>query len=69
MTELTDTQIALMMKAALEFNATLVGLASAYYGNMDSKSAKRFQREYKKLFDSYRDTLKTIFPEEYSDVR
>ena len=68
MIELTDTQIALMMKAGLEFNAILVSLAATYYGNMDSKNAKRFQREYKELFDSYRDTLKTIFPEEYSDV-
>jgi hypothetical protein len=62
--EPTDAQLALMMKAALEFNATLVGLAAAYYGNMDSKNSKRFRRDYKNLFDTYKQTMRDIFPEE-----
>lgn len=62
--DITDKQIALMLKAALEFNATLVGMAAGYYGNMDSKNAKRFRRDYKRLFDQYRETMREIFPEE-----
>lgn len=62
--EVTDAQIGLMLKAALDFNASLVGMATAYYGNMDAKNAKRFKADYKKLFAAYRDELKRIFPED-----
>lgn len=62
--EMTDEQIALMLKAALEFNATLVALAASYYGNMNSKNAKRFRKDYKDLFAKYRETMQVIFPEE-----
>lgn len=62
--EITDAQIALMLKSALEFNATLVGMAAVYYGNMDAKNAKRFKHDYKNLFAQYRADLKAIFKEE-----
>ena len=65
--KITDQQIALMLKAALEFNATLVGMAATYYGNMDSRNAKRFRADYKKLFDAYRNELKGIFPEDIKE--
>ncbi len=62
--KITDEQIATMLKAALEFNATVVALATVYYGNMDSKNAGRFRKDYKRLFSEYRSTLKMIFPKE-----
>lgn len=61
MKELNDTQIALMMKCALDFNATVVALASAFYGNMDDeKNIKKFERNYKQLLKGYNDNLKNI---------
>jgi len=62
--EITDKQVGLLVKAALEFNATLVALAATYYGNMDSKNAKKFQADYRRLFAEYRKQLKFIFPDE-----
>lgn len=64
--EITDKQIGLMLKAALDFNASLVALAASYYGNMDRKNAKRFRADYKRLFAEYRQQLKFIFPSEES---
>jgi hypothetical protein len=62
--EITNTQIGLMMKAALDFNASLVALAATYYGNMDAKNAKKFRADYKRVFAEYRKQLKYIFPSE-----
>lgn len=61
---ITDRQVGLLVKAALEFNASLVGLAAMYYGNMNAQNAKRFRREYRLLFDEYRKQLNFILPEE-----
>ena len=62
--EVTDTQVGLMLKAALDFNGALVALAATYYGNLDAKSSKRFVSDYKILFAEYRKQLKFIFPDE-----
>lgn len=42
---LLDKDIALMMKASLEYNAAIVALATAFYGNMDSRRAQRQLRD------------------------
>lgn len=62
--ELTDAQIALMIKAALEFNAILVALCTQYYGKLDEKTTKQFRSDYKRLFEEYRTELHKIFPKE-----
>lgn len=52
--QLTNTDVALMMKAALEFNANIITIASAFYGNMGSKTAhKNFQKNIDATRDAY----------------
>ncbi len=61
MTELNDTQIAALMKLALEFNAGILALCTVYYGNMDTpKNQKRFISEYKKMNKEYKDRIYEI---------
>ena len=65
--DITDKQVGLMVKAALDFNANMVALAAAYYGNMDAKNAKKFRADYKSLFAEYRKQLKFIIPDEVAE--
>lgn len=68
MSEINDTQVGLLMKSALEFNANIVSLAAAYYGNVsDKRSLRQFNSELRKASDKYIKALKKI--EEYDCER
>ena len=59
--ELSNTDVALIMKSALEFNASVLHLATAYYGNMDSKAAqKSLKANMDKIVDAYTKQLESI---------
>ena len=62
MNEPTDTQVALLVKEALEYNAGLIVLATAYYGSLaDNPSARRrFVREVEKTQKQYGERIKEI---------
>ena len=54
MTVLLDKDIAIAMKLALEYNAAIITLATAYYGNMDSRiSQKNFRKNLKEIQAEY----------------
>ena len=54
MKPLLDKDIAIAMKLALEYNAAVVALATAYYGNMDSRiSQKTFRKNLRAIQDDY----------------
>ena len=54
MTVLLDKDIAIAMKLALEYNAAIITLATAYYGNMDSSiSQKNFRKNLKEIQADY----------------
>ena len=60
MSKLTNEQVALILKSALDFNAAVVALA-AFYGNMDDmKNIKQFDKNYKQIFKGYNEQLKSI---------
>lgn len=51
---LLDKDIAIAMKLALEYNAAIITLATAYYGNMDSRiSQKNFRKNLKAIQADY----------------
>ena len=59
--ELSNTDVSLMMKAALEFNSQVLHIATIFYGNMDSKLAqKSLQKNMKRTIESYNKQLEMI---------
>jgi hypothetical protein len=71
MDKVTNQQIAVVMKLALEFNAALIGLCTMYYGNMDNgKNQRKFLREYQRLVKKYEtDLLAVMVPKKEKDER
>lgn len=60
---ITDLQLSFMLKAALEYNASLIALCINYHGTLaDEKNRKRFINNYRALDNSYQQTLHEIFP-------
>lgn len=55
--QLTDNQYYLLMKLALDFNAGIIALATAWQG---SYNKKRFIKEYQKRAKEYQDGIKKI---------
>lgn len=55
--QLTDSQYYLLMKLALDFNAGIIALATAWQG---SYNKKRFVKEYQKRAEDYQDGIKKI---------
>lgn len=59
--ELTDTQIALMIKAALEFNATVISNASFVYGQQfKPHTRKAFVKQFHTQCKEYQKQLERI---------
>lgn len=54
--QLTDKQYALLMKLALDFNACIIGLATAYQGG----NTRQFIKEYKKRANEYQEGIKQV---------
>ena len=56
---ITNKDVGIMMKLALEYNASVIALATYHYGNMDSKSAQKsfrynllsIDKQYRKAHD------------------
>ena len=55
--QLTDKQYYLLMKLALDFNAGIIALATAWQG---SYNKKRFVKEYQKRAREYQDSIEKI---------
>lgn len=55
--QLTDSQYYLLMKLALDFNAGIIALATAWQG---SGNKKRFIKEYQKRAKEYQDGIEKI---------
>lgn len=63
--ELTDMQIMLIMKAALEYNAEIVRSCSFIYGqDIKQSSRKRLYSDFTKLARDYGKTIESILKEE-----
>lgn len=60
---LTDTQIALIMKIALDHNAAIIGFCSLIYGearNVKESSRKKWHSQMKKQWEAYQDNMNRI---------
>lgn len=69
MREINSTQVALMMKTALDFNVKIVSLAAAYYGNIiDKRSLRQFNSELRKASDEYIKVLREIEEHDYEQT-
>ena len=56
--ELTDRDIATMMKLALEYNAGIVAQCTLFYGNVDAKpNQDKLRKSLMKLSVQYRESL------------
>ena len=56
--ELTDRDIAIMLKFALEFNASVVMICTQYYGNVDTKPRQdKLRKSLLKISEQYRESL------------
>ena len=55
--QLTDNQYYLLMKLALDFNAGIIALATAWQGNYDKK---HFIKEYQKRVKEYQYGIEEI---------
>lgn len=56
--ELTDRDIATMMKFALEYNAGVVALCTNFYGNVTTRSnQEKLRKGLLKLSEQYRESL------------
>ena len=61
-TNISNADIALMMKAALEYNAHVLHVATAFYGNMDNaKAQKSLYKNMRELSDAYVKQLESIY--------
>jgi hypothetical protein len=59
--QLNDTQIALVMKSALEYNANVVALSAHAMGNITNpKTSRQFKENLDKVGDEYAKKLKNI---------
>lgn len=59
--ELTDKDVMLMMKNALEYNAGVVALCTNFYGNVDSKrNAKKLSDGLLRISKVYREQIEKI---------
>lgn len=59
--ELTDKDVALMLKAALEYNAGILAIATSFYGNVGtSRSQKRLRESLINTSKAYRKQLMDI---------
>ena len=63
---MNDDQISLLLISALEYNASIVSLASIYYGNCrnNPKLAKKASKEFQQIMDHYGDKVKAILEDE-----
>lgn len=65
--ELTDTQIMLIMKNALDYNAEVVKACSFIYGqDLKPNVRKRIHSDFKKLVRDYAKNLEAILDESES---
>jgi len=55
--QITDNQYYLLMKLALDFNTSIIALATAWQGNYNKK---RFIKEYQKKAKEYQDGIESI---------
>lgn len=59
--QLTDTEISLLMKSALEYNASIITACAHYYGNIKSKNSQnRFVKVLKYITKEYQNSLDNI---------
>ena len=59
---ITNKDVGIMMKLALEYNASVIALATYYYGNMDSRPAqKSFRSQLMRIEKEYKKTLDELF--------
>jgi len=64
MNDLNDKQVGLLMKSALEFNASILVIATSFYGNMESKRNHiKFRAALKNAEKQYIDQFKEILGE------
>ena len=58
---LNNTEVGLLMKSALEYNAAIVTICTHYYGNITSKKAQdRFVKGLKDITSEYQKSLDNI---------
>lgn len=62
--DLSNGDVARVVKLALEYNASIITVCTAYYGNMDSKkNGRKFIDNLKKVGKEYDDMIKKIVEE------
>lgn len=63
--KLSDKEVNLLLKASLEFNASIILLATSYAGKLDTlRDRQRFAMEHKRQIDLYEKFCKDlIYPE------
>lgn len=64
--ENNDQRMSAVMKLALEYNAGIVALCTAYQCNMDEYQYKKFIREYRKMNKTYEKRLTEVFQDDIS---
>lgn len=63
--ELNDTEIATIIKTALEYNASIIRYASFIYGqNPSPKTQRKWVKDFRNMDKEYSDKIKSIIGEE-----
>lgn len=60
--KVTNLDVALIMKSALDYNAQVIHIATIFYGNMGSKrNQEKLKKNMKDLTDAYMKELEKIY--------
>lgn len=67
---ISDAEVGQLVKYALEFNAEVLVLCTAFYGAMDTKrNQDRFKRQLSKIYESYSDAIKLVLDRYVEDFK